>query len=132
MIYRRLLLYSILACLALLFTDCEEDTFGYPNTVTVSADGGSVKVSGRERIRSLSIYDYDADDIHPRPDEDEYIPEEYRRMRYKWLTVENYEVQKQLVFTCQPNESKKKRKLWIDASPGDKFFFITVVQEGKP
>ena len=122
MIYHKLMLYGLLACIAILGGGCKEDTFGYPKTVTLPAEGGMVVVSGRNYVIFNSIYDDDGYNITPSQSEEEWIPDEYHIMRYKWLTAEHFQAQKKLVLTCEPNDSKKKRKLWIDASSGPDFF----------
>lgn len=117
MIFAATLLLSIFA-----FSSCEEDKYGYDNRVVFSAQGGEEDVDGDASIYTLSIGDYNGNEKHAEGDVIMVV-------NYDWLTASAVKGSDEIKLIAEPNNTGKKRKLYVYASVQDKFIDITVVQD---
>ena len=117
MIFAVAILLSVFA-----FTSCEEDKYGYDNRVTFSARGGTEDVDGDDPIYTLSIGDYDGNE---KPAEGEVI----MTANYDWLTASAVKGTGEIKLIAEPNNTGKKRKLFVYGMVRNKAIDITVVQE---
>jgi hypothetical protein len=117
MIFAVAILLSVFA-----FSSCEEDKFGYDNRVVFSARGGEEEVDGDASIYTLSIADYNGKE---KSAEGEVI----MVVNYDWLTASAVKDSNEIKLIAEPNNTGKKRKLYVYASVQNKVIDITVVQD---
>lgn len=117
MIFVATLLLSIFA-----FSSCEEDKFGYDNRVVFSAQGGTEDVDGDDPIYTLSIADYDGN-------EKQAEGKTIMVVNYDWLTASAEKGTGEIKLIAEPNNTGKKRKLFVYGMVHNKVIDITVVQE---
>ena len=104
------------------FSSCEEDKFGYDNRVVFSARGGEEEVDGDESIYTLSIGDYDGNEKQA---EGEVI----MVVNYDWLTASAVKNSTEIKLIAEPNNTGKKRRLYVYGMVRNKIIDITVVQD---
>ena len=117
MIFAAALLLSLLTLGA-----CEEDRWGYENKVVFSAQGGSEEVDGDEAFHTLSISTYHGDEKQA---EGEVI----MVVNYDWLTASAVKGTNEIKLVAEPNNTGKKRKLFVNGMVRDRVMDITVIQD---
>ena len=117
LIFAVALLVSIFA-----FTSCEEDQWGYDNKVIFSARGGTEDVDGDDPIYTLSIGDYNGKEKQA---EGEVI----MVVNYDWLTASAVKGTGEIKLIAEPNNTGKKRRLYVYGMVRNKIIDITVVQD---
>ena len=118
LIFAAALLVSIFA-----FTSCEEDQWGYDNRVIFTAQGGEEDIDGEDAIHTLSIGSPDG--------KEEFSVEVGNIMTAKldWLTAIAIKGDNEIQLIAEPNETGKKRKLYVYGMIRNKVMDITVIQD---
>lgn len=117
--------------LLLSFCACEPiiGNYGYPHSVSLRAAGDSIIVSGDEGFHFLSIAagsNTVAYDTVPFGERDTIIA------KYQWLKVKfPLDGNCNLIFIAQPNNTNKKRTLYVYGSVGDHDAEIKVTQNSQ-
>ncbi|MDE5787936.1 MAG: hypothetical protein K2H79_05275 [Bacteroidaceae bacterium] len=113
----------------LLCTSCEqEEDYGYPSKITLSGKGETTRLSGDEgfppRLMGIDLLDYNGNGNHSRQsaEGDTLI------VTTKWLTVKSPASENKLILMAEPNDSHKKRKLYLYLYYGGTRQEVTVVQ----
>ena len=117
MIFVAALLMSVFA-----LSSCEEDRWGYDNKVVFSAKGGTEEVDGDSAIHTLSIGEYNGD-------EKQAQGEIIMVVNYDWLTASAVKGTDEILLVAEPNNTGKKRKLFVYGMVRDRVMDITVIQE---
>ena len=117
MIFVAALLMSVFA-----LSSCEEDKWGYENKVVFSAQGGSEEVDGDEAFHTLSIGTYHGD-------EKQAQGEIIMVVNYDWLTASAAKGTNEIKLVAEPNNTGKKRKLFVYGMVRDRVMDITVIQD---
>ena len=122
-----LMLSIFLACLC---TSCEpEEDFGVPSKINISGDGESIDIKGSNDlppvIRQIELLDYNGDGNNSGllTEDKDYI-----ETTTDWLTVRYFLAEYKLVITATPNETNKKRNLYLYLLSGKSRQEITVIQ----
>ena len=122
-----LILSFILACLC---TSCEpEEDFGFPSKMNISGEGESIDIKGSNDlppvIRQIELLDYNGDGNNSGllTDDKDYI-----ETTTDWLTVRYFFEEYKLVLIATPNETNKKRNLYLYLLSGKSRQEITVTQ----
>ena len=121
-----LLASVILACFC---ASCEaEEDFGFPSKIEVSGKGESIDINGSNdlppAIVFIELLNYDGDGNNDSGAEDR----EYFETTTDWLTVKYYPVEYKMVLVAEPNETNKKRKLYLYLLSGNSRQEITITQ----
>lgn len=109
------LLRYIILILPLLFISCEEEEdFGFPFKIEISADGEPVDIKGTNDIPpfiiQIELLNYNGDGNNSGA----YIEgKEYIETTTDWLTVKYYSAEYKLVAIAEPNKTDKERKLYL-------------------
>lgn len=116
----------ILACLC---ASCEsEEDFGFPSKIEISGKGETIEIKGSNdlppSIVLIELLNYDGDGNNDRGEEDR----EYFETTTDWLTVKYYPVEYKMVLVAEPNETNKKRKLYLYLLSGKSRQEITITQ----
>ena len=116
----------ILACLCI---SCEpEEDFGFPSKIEISGKGESNDIKGSNdlppAIVFIELLNYDGDGNNDSGAEDR----EYFETTTDWLTVKYYPVEYKMVLVAEPNETNKKRKLYLYLLSGNSRQEITIIQ----
>ena len=122
-----LMLSIFFACLC---SSCEpEEDFGFPSKMNISAKGETIDIKGRNNlppvIRQIELLDYNGDGNNSGllTDDKDYI-----ETTTDWLTVRYFFEEYKLVFIATPNETNKKRNLYLYLLSGKSRQEITVIQ----
>jgi hypothetical protein len=120
---KRLFLIAALLLTALSFNSCEEDQWGYDNRVIFTAQGGEEDIDGEDAIHTLSIGSPDG--------KEEFSVEVGNIMTAKldWLTAIAIKGDNEIQLIAEPNETGKKRKLYVYGMIRNKVMDITVIQD---
>lgn len=124
------LLRYILLIFPLLFISCEEEEdFGFPSKIEISANGESVDITGANDlppfIQQIELLNYNGDGNSS----DAFIDgKDCMEATTDWLTVKYYSAEYKLVVIAEPNKTNKKRKLYLYLYDGKSRQEITVVQ----
>lgn len=109
------LLRYILFIFPLLFISCEEEEdYGFPSKIEIPANGGTIEIKGSNdiapSISQLELLNYNGDG-----NSSESIVEGQGCIKATtdWLTVKYLSAEYTLVITAEPNETNKKRKLYL-------------------
>ena len=121
-----LLVSVIFACLC---TSCEEEEdFGFPSKIEISGKGESIDIKGSNNLPPsivlIELLNYDGDGNNDRGAEDR----DYLETTTDWLTVKYYPAEYKMVLVAEPNETNKKRKLYLYLLSGKSRQEITVSQ----
>ena len=120
-------IFTLLALVvAVVMTSCEKDVdFGYPTSVTFTADGGEKTITGVEPFTDAHIHDYKSGE------DGEFIPREddIQCQVYEWLSIEYLANSTELKIIAEPNASGKSRKLHIELHSGPEYHVVEVKQE---
>lgn len=120
-------IFTLLALVvAVVMTSCEKDVdFGYPTSVTFTADGGEKTITGVEPFTDAHIHDYKSGE------DGEFIPREddIQCQVYEWLSIEYLANSTELKIIAKPNASGKSRKLHIELHSGPEYHVVEVKQE---
>ncbi|MDE6648391.1 MAG: hypothetical protein K2K45_00490 [Muribaculaceae bacterium] len=124
--YILLLASVILFCLC---TSCEtEEDFGFPSKIEISGKGESIDIKGSNDLPPVIIHiellDYYGDGNYDVEMEDN----EYLETTTDWLTVKYYPAEYKMILVAEPNETNKKRKLYLYLFSGNSRQEITVIQ----
>ena len=116
----------IFACL---FASCEsEEDFGFPTKIEISGKGETIEIKGSNDLPPsvvlIELLNYDGDGNNDRGAEDR----EFLETTTDWLTVKYYPKEYKMVLVADPNETNKKRKLYLYLLSGKSRQEITVVQ----
>lgn len=116
----------IFACL---FGSCEsEEDFGFPTKIEISGKGETIEIKGSNDLPPsvvlIELLNYDGDGNNDRGAEDR----EFLETTTDWLTVKYYPKEYKMVLVADPNETNKKRKLYLYLLSGKSRQEITVVQ----
>ncbi len=109
------LLRYILFIYPLLFLSCEEETdFGFPSKIELSGNGESIDIKGTNDlppgIVQIELLNYNGDgNSSNRIMEGQNCIE----TTTDWLTAKYFLTEYKLVVIAKPNETKKKRKLYL-------------------
>ena len=117
----------ILACV---FTSCEsEEDFGFPSKIELSGKGETIDIKGSNDcppfISLIELLDYNGDGNnsgHLTEDKDSI------ETTTDWLSVKYFSTEYRLVISAEPNETHKKRKLYLYLLSGNSRQEITVTQ----
>ena len=124
------LLRYILLIFPLLFISCEEEEdFGFPSKIEISANGESVDIKGANdlppSIQQIELLNYNGDGNN----NGAFIDgKDCMEATTDWLTVKYYSAEYKLVVIAEPNKINKKRKLYLYLYDGKSRQEITVVQ----
>lgn len=118
---KRIIFIATLLLMAVAFNSCEEDKFGFDNKVIFSARGGEENVDGDYNIYTLSIGDYNGKEMHATDDE-------IMSVTFDWLTATARKHSNEIVLTAQPNNTGKRRKLYLYGAVNNRSIDITVIQ----
>ena len=120
-------IFTLLALVvAVVMTSCEKEVdFGYPTSVTFTADGGEKTITGVEPFTDAHIHDYKSGE------DGEFIPREddIQCQVYEWLSIEYLANSTELKIIAEPNASGKSRKLHIELHSGPEYHVVEVKQE---
>lgn len=118
-------MFGVWLCSILLFVSCNGN-YGYPGKVTFDATGGSQTVSGEECFYSLEITDYNGDG----KSSDGLLADESDSLTvtYQWLTIRTKKFDNSLTIIAEPNNTGRKRQLYIAGWVDNSFADIKVVQ----
>ncbi|MCX4294697.1 MAG: BACON domain-containing carbohydrate-binding protein [Prevotella sp.] len=124
------LLRYILLIFPLLFLSCEEEEdFGFPSKIEISANGESVDIKGANDlppfIQQIELLNYNGDGNNSGAFID---GKDCMEATTDWLTVKYYSAEYKLVVIAEPNKTNKKRKLYLYLYDGKSRQEITVVQ----
>ena len=120
-------IFTLLALVvAVVMTSCEKEVdFGYPTSVTFTADGGEKTITGVEPFTDAHIHDYNSGDQGSvLPNEGDIDIEVF-----KWLKIEYVAHSTELKIIAEPNTSGKSRKLHIELHSGPEYHVVEVKQE---
>ena len=120
-------IFTLLALVvAVVMTSCEKEVdFGYPTSVTFTADGGEKTITGIEPFTDAHIHDYNSGDQGSvLPNEGDIDIEVF-----KWLKIEYVTHSRELKIIAEPNASGKSRKLHIELHSGPEYHVVEVKQE---
>lgn len=124
------LLRYILLIFPLLFISCEEEEdFGFPSKIEISADGESVDIKGTNEmppfIQQIELLNYNGDGNNSGA----FIEgKDCLEATTDWLTVKYYSAEYKLVVIAEPNKTNKERKLYLYLYDGKSRQEITLVQ----
>ena len=124
------LLRYILFIFPLLFISCEEEEdFGFPSKIEISADGESVDIKGTNDIppfiQQIEVLNYNGDGNNSGA----FIEgKDCIETTTDWLTVKYYSVEYKLVVIAEPNKTNKERKLYLYLYDGKSRQEIKVIQ----
>ena len=106
---------------------CNKDNFGYEKKVEFTAEGGTKSVTGTESIYELSIANYNGEEEW---DEDELDGNEsVMTVHFDWLSAVATRHTKTIVITAEPNNTGKRRVLYVYGEVRDRSSCIKVVQD---
>ena len=122
-----LLVSFILACVC---TSCEpEEDFGFPSVIEMSGKGETLEIRGNNdlppSIIQIELLDYNGDGNnsgHLTEDSDSI------EITTDWLTVKYFTTENTLRLSAVPNDSNKKRKLYLYLLSGKSRQEIIVTQ----
>ena len=120
-------IFTLLALVvAVVMTSCEKEVdFGYPTSVTFTADGGEKTITGVEPFTDAHIHDYNSGaQGSVLPNEGDIDIEVF-----KWLKIEYVTHSRELKIIAEPNASGKSRKLHIELHSGPEYHVVEVKQE---
>lgn len=109
------LLRYILLIFPLLFLSCEEEEdFGFPFKIEISADGESVDIKGTNEmppfIQQIELLNYNGNGNNSGA----FIEgKDCLETTTDWLTVKYYSAEYKLVVIAEPNNTNKERKLYL-------------------
>lgn len=107
-------------------TSCNKDNFGYQKQVEFSAEGGTKSVTGTSSIYELSIANYNGEEEW---DDDELDGDEtVMSVRFDWLSAVATRNSKTITITAEPNNTGKRRVLYIYGEVRDRSSCIKVIQ----
>lgn len=107
-----LMLSIVLACIC---TSCEpEEDFGFPSKINISGEGETIDIKGSNDlppvIRQIELLDYNGDGNNSGLFTED---KDYIETTTDWLTVRYFLAEYKLVLTATPNETNKKRILYL-------------------
>lgn len=113
-----------------LFVSCEdEEDFGFPSKIEISANGEAVDIKGTNElppsIIQLELLDYDGNGNNSGLIADD---KDYIETTTDWLTVKYFSSEYKLVLNAEPNENNKKRELYLYLYSGKSRQEIKVIQ----
>lgn len=122
-----LLIGVVLSCLCV---SCEEEEdFGFPSKIEITSKGDTIDVKGSNdlppSILQIELLDYNGDGSNSG------IPSESQdciEASTEWLTVKYYAIEYRLQLIAQPNETDKKRNLYLYLYDGRSRQEIKVIQ----
>lgn len=122
-----LMLSIILACIC---TSCEpEEDFGFPSKINISGEGETIDIKGSNDlppvIRQIELLDYNGDGNNSGLCTED---KDYIETTTDWLTVRYFLAEYKLVLTATPNETNKKRNLYLYLLSGKSRQEIKVMQ----
>lgn len=126
---RKILSLSFLLLEVILFAGACDNTnnYGYPGKITFSNEGGYKIVSGDAIPNNIEIANYNGDGkslpvniLNPK---DSFI------LKNEWLTVVMSSGEPKMKLIAEPNQSKKKRVLYVMADVADDLVEIKVEQQ---
>lgn len=125
-----LLLSVIFLCLC---SSClEEEDFGFPSGIEMSAKGESIDIDGTSElppsVGQMELLDYEGDGNNSSLIVGD---EECIEVSTDWLTVRYSERDYKLTFIAEPNMTGKKRRLYLYLYSGYSWQEIKVVQSGR-
>ena len=120
---KRVIFVATLLLSVFAFSSCEEDKFGYDNKVVFSARGGVEDVDGDDDIYALSIGDYKGNEIQASEVLGVMV------VKYDWLTASAVKGTEEIRLCAEPNETGKRRKLYVYGMVHNKLIDITVIQD---
>lgn len=123
------LLRYILLIFPLLFFSCEEEDFGFPSKIEISADGESVDIKGTNEIppfiQQIELLNYNGDGNNSGA----FIEgKDCMEATTDWLTVKYYSAEYKLVVIADPNKANKERKLYLYLYDGKSRQEIVITQ----
>lgn len=124
------LLRFILLIFPLLFISCEEEEdFGFPSKIEISADGESVDIKGTNEIppfiQQIELLNYNGDGNNSGA----FIEgKDCLEATTDWLTVKYYSAEYKLVVIAEPNKTNKERKLYFYLYDGKSRQEIVITQ----
>lgn len=124
------LLRYILLIFPLLFFSCEEEEdFGFPSKIEISADGESVDIKGTNEIppfiQQIELLNYNGDGNNSGA----FIEgKDCMEATTDWLTVKYYSAEYKLVVIADPNKANKERKLYLYLYDGKSRQEIVITQ----
>lgn len=106
------MLSIVLACIC---TSCEpEEDFGFPSKINISGEGETIDIKGSNDlppvIRQIELLDYNGDGNNSGLFTED---KDYIETTTDWLTVRYFLAEYKLVLTATPNETNKKRILYL-------------------
>ena len=124
------LLLAVSILLACLCASCEsEEDFGFPSKIDISGKGETIDIKGSNDlppgIIQIELLDYNGDGNNSGLSAE---GKDYMETTTDWLTVRYSSAEYKLVLIAKPNETKKRRKLYIYLLSGKSRQEITVTQ----
>ena len=120
---KRFIFIAALILTVFTFNSCEEDEWGWDNKVVFSAAGGTQEVDGDEDIYTLSIGDGNGDE------KSAVEIAGVMTVTYDWLTASAVKNTDEIILIAEPNDTGKKRKLYVYGMIRNRAMDITVVQD---
>ena len=126
----RIILYFVCIIYVLLCTSCEpEEDFGFPSKIEISGKGETIEINGSNDVPAwiiqIQVLDYDGDGNSSDPFAE---GKEWLETTTDWLTVKYSFTEYKLILIAEPNETHKKRKLYLYLLSGNSRQEITVIQ----
>lgn len=119
---------GVLCCLSFLFTSCfTEEDFGYPEKLSVPAEGGEVVAKGEQPFWYASIQDYKGNQGSR-----DYLSDDMEAVEYDWLRVEYIQHgTNEVMVIAKPNTTGKSRRLYIELYNAQEYAVIEVKQDSR-
>lgn len=120
----------LIVIITVAFTACEtEEDFGFPSKIELSGKGESIEIKGNNElppvVTQIELLDYNGDGNNSGPIKEE---SDFIEVTTDWLSVKYYSAEYKLVVIAEPNETNKKRKLYLYLYDGKSRQEITVIQ----
>lgn len=122
---------ALFACVLLSFVciSCvEQEDFGFPSKIKMAGSGETIDIKGTNDIPAsiiqVEVLDYNGDGNSSEYTEDKDCIE----TTTDWLSVKYFVPEYKLILTATPNETRKKRKLYLYLHSGRSWQEITVTQ----
>lgn len=126
---KKAFLFLVSVILASPYISCErEEDFGFPSKIEISGKGETIDIKGSNDLRThlvvITLLNYDGDGNSDIGAEDR----DYFETTTDWLTVRFYPQEYKMILVAEPNETNKKRKLYLYLYDGKSRQEIVIIQ----
>lgn len=127
---KKIILLSVSLVSAFVCSSCEpERDFGFPSRIEISGRGESIGIKGNNdlppSIFQFELLDYDGNGNNSVPATEN---KDCIETTTDWLTVRYLSAEYKLVLIAEPNETRRKRKLYLYLYDGRSRQEITIIQ----